>query len=83
MEPVRSFCKDSLAVRIYADEHHIVIGIALIKAAGLDAEIDQLVVDAPAVQVFDGMSGAAVGLRQKQHLFFRYFRSRGKGGRRR
>ena len=33
--------------------------------------------------VFDGMGGAAVDLRQKKYLFFRRFRSRGKGGRRR
>ena len=70
-----------LAVRIHPDEHHIVIGIAFIKAAGLDAEIDQLIIDPPAVQVFDGMGGTAVDLRQKQHLFFRRFRSWDKGGR--
>ena len=72
-----------LSVCVHAHENHIVIGVALIKATGLDAEIDQLVVDASAVQVFDGMGGAAVDLRQKQHLFLRRFRSRGKGGRRR
>ena len=54
-----------LAVRIHTDEHHIVIGIALVKAAGPDAEVDQLIIDAPAVQVFDGMGGAAVDLWQK------------------
>ena len=70
-----------LAVRIHPDEHHIMIGVAFIKAAGLDAEIDQLIIDSSAVQVFDGMGGAAVDLRQKEHLFFRCFRSRGKGGR--
>ena len=57
------------------------LGVAFIKAAGLDAEIDQLIIDSSAVQVFDGMGGAAVDLRQKEHLFFRCFRSRGKGGR--
>ena len=44
-----------LAVRIHPDEHHIMIGVAFIKAAGLDAEIDQLIIDSSAVQVFDGM----------------------------
>ena len=72
-----------LSVCIHADEHHIVIGIAFIKSAGLDAEVDQFIVDPSAVQVFDGMGDAAVGLRQKKHLFFRHFRSRDKGGRRR
>lgn len=62
-----------LSVCIHADEHHIVIGGALVKAAGLDAEIDQFIVDPSAVQVFDGMGGAAVDLRQKQHFFFRCF----------
>ena len=57
------------------------IGIALVKAAGPDAEVDQLIIDPSAVQIFYGMGGAAVGLRQKQHFFFRRFRSRGKGGR--
>lgn len=70
-----------LSVCIHADERHIVIGVALVKAAGLNAEIDQLVVDSSAVQVFDGMGGAAVDLRQKKYLFFWRFRSRGKGGR--
>ena len=65
-----------LAVCVHADEHHIVIRIAFIKAAGLNAEIDQLIIDSSAAQVFDGVGGAAVGLRQKQHLFFRRFRSR-------
>lgn len=62
-----------LSVCIHADEHHIVIGIALIKAAGLNAEIDQFIVDPSAVKVFDGVGGTAVGLRQKQHFFFRCF----------
>ena len=70
-----------LSVCIHTDEHYIVIGVAFIKAAGLNAEIDQLIVDPSVVQVFDGMSGAAVDLRQKKYLFFRHFRSRGKGGR--
>lgn len=71
------------SVCVHADEHYIVIGVALIKATGLDAEVDQLIIDPSAVQVFDGMGGTAVGLRQKQRLFFRRFRSRDKGGRRR
>jgi len=70
-----------LSVCVHAHKHHIMIGITLVKAAGLDAEVDQLIADAPAVQVFDGVCGTAVGLRQKQHLFFRRFRSRGKGRR--
>ena len=70
-----------LSVRIHADKHYIVIGIALVKAASLDAEVDQLIIDPSAVQVFNGMGGAAVDLRQKKYLFFRHFRSRGKGGR--
>lgn len=70
-----------LAVRIHAHEHHIVIGVAFIKAAGLDAKIDQLIIDPSAVQIFYGVGGAAVDLRQKKYLFFRRFRSRGKGGR--
>ena len=41
----------------------------------------KLIVNASAVQVFDGVGGAAIDLRQKQHLFFRRFRSRGKSGR--
>ena len=69
-----------LSVCIHADEHYIVIGIAFIKATGLNAKIDQLVIDAPAMQIFDSMGGAAVDLRQKKYLFFRRFRSRGKGG---
>ena len=76
-------CIAGFSVCIHADEHHIVIGIAFIKATGLDAEVDQLVVDPSVVQIFDGVGGAAVGLRQKKHLFFRHFRSRDKGGRRR
>ena len=76
-------CIAGFSVCIHADEHHIVIGIAFIKATGLDAEVDQLVVDPSAVQIFDGVGGAAVDLRQKKYLFFRRFRSRGKGGRRR
>ena len=63
-----------LSVCIHADEHHIVIGGALVKAAGLDAEVDQFIVDPSAVQVFDGMGGAAVDLRQKKYLFFWRFR---------
>ena len=72
-----------LAVRIHADEHHIVIGITLVKAAGLDAEVDQFIVDPSAVQIFYGVGGAAVDLRQKQHLFFWLFRSRDKSRRHR
>ena len=64
-----------LSVRIHADEHHIVIGIAFIKAAGLDAEVDQLIVDPSAVQIFDGVGGAAVDLRQKKYLFLSAFRA--------
>ena len=52
------------SVCIHADEHHIVIGIAFIKATGLDAEVDQFIVDSSAVQVFDGVGDAAVDLRQ-------------------
>lgn len=70
-----------LSVCVHSYKHHIVIGVALVKAAGLDAETDQFIVNASAVQVFDGVGGAAIDLRQKQHLFFRCFRSRGKGGR--
>ena len=72
-----------LSICVHPHEHYIVIGVALIKATGLDAEVDQLIIDPSAVQVFDGMGGTAVGLRQKQHLFFRRFRRRDKGGRRR
>ena len=46
-----------------------VISGVLIEPTGLDAEIDQLVVDFSAAQIFDGVGGAVVGLRQKQHLF--------------
>lgn len=72
-----------LAVCVHPHEHYIMIGIALVKAAGLDAEVDQFIVDPSAVQVFDGVGGTAVDLRQKQYLFFWRFRSRGKGRRRR
>lgn len=62
-----------VTVRIHTHEHYIVIGVALVKAVGLDTEIDQLIVDPSAVKVFDGVGGTAVGLRQKQHFFFRCF----------
>lgn len=48
----------------------VVISGVLIEPTGLDAEIDQLVVDFSAAQIFDGVGGVVVGLRQKQHLFF-------------
>ena len=70
-----------LSACVHADEHYIVIGVALVKAVGLDTEIDQLIVDPSAVKVFDGVGGTAVGPRQKQYLFFRRFRRRGKGRR--
>ena len=48
----------------------VVISGVLIEPTGLDAEIDQFVVDFSAAQIFDGVGGAVVGQRQKQHLFF-------------
>lgn len=48
----------------------VVISGVLIEPTGLDAEIDQFVVDFSAAQIFDCVGGAVVGLRQKQHLFF-------------
>lgn len=69
-----------LSVCVHAHEHHIVIGVALVKAAGLDAEVNQFIVNASAVQVFDGMGGAAVGLRQKQHFSFGAFGAGAKAG---
>ena len=48
----------------------VVISGVLIEPTGLDAEIDQLIVESSAAQIFDGVGGAVVGLWQKQHLFF-------------
>ena len=58
-----------LAVCVHSYEHHIVIGVALIKAAGLDAEIDQRTVDPSVAQIFDGVSGIAVGLKSSTFSF--------------
>ena len=68
-------CSDSpqagiagLTVFILADKYGIVVGIALIEPTGSDAEINQFIVDSSAVQILDGMGGAAADLRQKQCL---------------
>ena len=42
----------------------VVISGVLIEPTGLDAEIDQLVVDFSAAQIFDGVGGAAIDFRQ-------------------
>lgn len=58
----------------------VVISGVLIEPTGLDAEIDQLVVDFSAAQIFDGVGGAVVGLRQKQHFSFDTFGAGEKAG---
>ena len=53
-----------LAVLIHTDEYDIVMGIALIEPSRADTEIDQLMVDPSAVQICDGVGGAAARLWQ-------------------
>ena len=48
------------AVPILPDEYDIVIRVTLIKPSRTDSKIYQLVVNPSAVQIFDGVGGAAV-----------------------
>ena len=78
VEPILADWRSEAFVRIYADEHHIVIGFR--KAAGLDAEIDQLVVDACGT----GLTWPALlWPAAKSNTFLSVLSEPGKGGRRR
>ena len=57
------------------------IRVALIQPSRADTEIDQRAVAPSAAQIFDGIGGIAIDLRQKQYLFFRHGHDRRKGRR--
>ena len=59
-----------LAFQVAAHEHNVMIGLAFVNAPGLDAVVDQVIVNAPPMKIVDGVDSAPAGLRQKQLPWF-------------
>ena len=63
-----------LAFQVAAHEHDIVIFLAFVHTPGLDAVVDQVIVNASPVEVVDHVGSAPAGLGQGQHPGFLLFR---------